>query len=83
MPKHFLALLIFLFAHATIADTYTGKVISVMDGDTIKIEIDKVGGFSFTVNDHLKRSWERGVDEETAKDMREGTGGPGRRKRPL
>ena len=56
---------------------------AMQDGDTINIEIDKVGGFSFTVKDHLKRSWERGVDEETAKDMREGTGGPGRRKRPL
>ena len=56
---------------------------AMQDGDTIKIEIDEVGGFSFTVQDHLKRRWESGVDEETAKDVREGTGGPGRRKRPL
>jgi len=56
---------------------------AMQDGDTISIQIDEVGGFSFTVEDHLKRSWERGVDEETAQDMREGTGGPGRRKRPL
>ena len=56
---------------------------AMQDGDTINIEIDEVGGFSFMVQDHLKRRWERGVDEETAKDVREGAGGPGRRKRPL
>jgi 2-keto-4-pentenoate hydratase/2-oxohepta-3-ene-1,7-dioic acid hydratase in catechol pathway len=56
---------------------------AMQDGDTVNIEIAEVGGFSFAVQDHLKRRWESGVDEETARDVREGTGGPGRRKRPL
>ena len=32
---------------------------AMQDGDTINIKIDEVGGFSFTVQDNLKRRWER------------------------
>jgi len=55
----------------------------MQDGDTIEIEIDKVGRMSFQVSDPLKRRWNRGVDELTAEDVRAGAGGPGRRQRPL
>ena len=55
---------------------------AMQDGDDINISIEDVGEFSFSVEDSLKRQWDRGIDEETAQDMREGTGGPGRRKRP-
>ena len=56
---------------------------AMQDGDTIEIEIDKVGRMSFQVSDPLKRRWNRGVDELTAEDVRAGAGGPGRRQRPL
>jgi len=56
---------------------------AMQDGNNIVIEIDQVGQFSFSVQDDLKRRWPTGVDEETAQDVREGAGGPGRRKRPL
>ena len=56
---------------------------AMQDGDTIEIEIDNVGRFSFQVSDPLKRRWNKGVDQETAQDIREGAGGPGRRQRPL
>jgi 2-keto-4-pentenoate hydratase/2-oxohepta-3-ene-1,7-dioic acid hydratase in catechol pathway len=56
---------------------------AMQDSETINIEIDQVGGFAFQVSDPLKRRWPTGVDEETAQDVREGTGGPGRRKRPI
>lgn len=56
---------------------------AMQDGDNIRIEIEQVGSFSFSVQDGLKRQWKRGVDEETAEDVRQGTGAPGRRQRPL
>ncbi len=56
---------------------------AMQDGDNIEIAIEGVGSFSFTVSDPLKRRWPRGIDEATAKDLREGTGGPGRQARPL
>ena len=56
---------------------------AMQDGDNIEIGIEGVGGFSFSVSDPLKRRWARGIDEATAKDIREGTGGPGRLVRPL
>jgi 2-keto-4-pentenoate hydratase/2-oxohepta-3-ene-1,7-dioic acid hydratase in catechol pathway len=55
---------------------------AMQDGDTINISIEGVGGFSFDVKDPLKRVWDKGIDQETAKDVREGTSGPGQRKRP-
>ena len=56
---------------------------AMQDGDTIEIGIEDVGSFSFSVSDPLKRRWKRGIDEDTARDIREGTGGPGRLARPL
>ena len=55
----------------------------MQDGDTIEIGVEGVGGFNFTVSDPLKRRWPKGVDEATAKDIRESAGGPGRQARPL
>ena len=76
------------FENINIGDVlYTGTnhqgLGAMQDGDNINIEIDQLGGFSFNVKDSLKRRWEKGIDEETAEDIREGTGGPGRRKRPI
>ena len=56
---------------------------AMQDRDTIEIEIERIGRFSFEVTDPLKRRWARGVDELTAKDIRERTGGPGAKVRPL
>ena len=56
---------------------------AMQDGDTIEIDIKGVGSFAFGVSDPLKRRWQRGIDEDTARDIREGTGGPGRLARPL
>jgi 2-keto-4-pentenoate hydratase/2-oxohepta-3-ene-1,7-dioic acid hydratase in catechol pathway len=56
---------------------------AMQDGDSIEITIEQVGNFSFNVSDPLKRRWAKGVDEETAKNVREGTSGPGRNVRPL
>ena len=56
---------------------------AMQDGDTIEMGVEGVGRFTFTVSDPLKRRWPKGVDEATAKDVREGAGGPGRRARPL
>jgi 2-keto-4-pentenoate hydratase/2-oxohepta-3-ene-1,7-dioic acid hydratase in catechol pathway len=76
------------FENINIGDVlYTGTnhqgLGAMQDGDNINIEIDQLGGFSFSVKDSLKRKWEKGIDEETAEDIRKGTGGPGRRKRPI
>ena len=56
---------------------------AMQEGDSIDIEVEGVGRFSIKVSDALKRRWPKGVDELTAKDIREGTGGPGARQRPL
>ena len=56
---------------------------AMQDGDSIEVGVEGVGSFNFTVSDPLKRRWPRGVDEETAQDIRESAGGPGRRARPL
>ncbi len=56
---------------------------AMQDGDSIEIGVEGVGSFIFTVSDPLKRRWPRGIDEATARDLREGTGGPGQRARPL
>ena len=56
---------------------------AMQDGDTIEMGIEGVGSFTFSVSDPLKRRWPKGVDEVTAKDLREGAGGPGRQARPL
>ena len=56
---------------------------AMQDGDTIEMGVEGVGSFTLTVSDPLKRRWPKGVDEATAKDLREGAGGPGRQARPL
>ena len=56
---------------------------AMQDGDTIDIGVEGVGRFTFSVSDPLKRRWPRGIDEASAKDVREGAGGPGRQARPL
>ncbi len=56
---------------------------AMQNDDLINIEIERVGEFSFNVFDPLRRRWDRGIDELTAKDIREGTGGPGAKVRPL
>jgi len=56
---------------------------AMQDGDNIEMEISGVGRLSFRVSDRLKRKWTRGVDELTAQDVRNGTGGPGSKVRPL
>lgn len=55
----------------------------MQDGDSIDVEVEGVGRFSIGVSDSLKRRWPKGVDELTAQDIREGTGPPGNRQRPL
>ena len=55
---------------------------AMQDGETIEMGIEGIGSFTFSVSDPSKRSWPKGVDEATAKDIREGTGGPGRQSRP-
>ena len=46
-------------------------------GDTFEMGVEGVGRFRFKVSDPLKRRWPGGVDEATARDLREGAGGPG------
>lgn len=55
----------------------------LQDGDHVEIEIERVGRFSFQVSDPLKRRWPKGIDELTAEDIRQSTGPPGARQRPL
>ncbi|MFQ6026881.1 MAG: fumarylacetoacetate hydrolase family protein [Dehalococcoidia bacterium] len=55
----------------------------MQEGDNIDVEVEGVGQFSFDVTDSLNRRWPKGVDELTAEDIRQGTGGPGARQRPL
>lgn len=55
----------------------------MQEGDNVEIEVEGVGRFSLQVSDPLKRRWPKGVDELTAEDVRQGTGGPGARQRPL
>jgi 2-keto-4-pentenoate hydratase/2-oxohepta-3-ene-1,7-dioic acid hydratase in catechol pathway len=56
---------------------------ALQDGDHVDMEITNIGRLSFEVVDPLKRRWPRGVDEVTAADIRNNTGGPGSRSRPL
>ena len=56
---------------------------AMQEGDSIDVEVEGVGRFSIRVSDPLKRRWPKGVDELTARDIREGTGAPGSKQRPL
>ena len=39
---------------------------ALQDGDEVLMEIEKIGSFTLSVRDPLKRSWPRGIDEATA-----------------
>jgi 2-keto-4-pentenoate hydratase/2-oxohepta-3-ene-1,7-dioic acid hydratase in catechol pathway len=56
---------------------------ALQDGDNVEMEITGIGRMSFSVSDAKQRKWVRGVDEVTAMDVRNGTGGPGSKARPL
>ncbi len=56
---------------------------AMQDGDSIDVEVEGPGRFTIQVTDALKRRWPKGVDELTAKDIRDGTGPPGSKQRPL
>jgi len=55
----------------------------LQDGEHAIIDIDRIGRLEFNVSDALKRRWPKEIDEVSATDVRAGTGGPGRRTRPL
>lgn len=55
---------------------------AMQDGDHIELEIEKIGEFGFHVSDPLKRTWSKGVDDETARAVRENAGAPGASVRP-
>jgi 2-keto-4-pentenoate hydratase/2-oxohepta-3-ene-1,7-dioic acid hydratase in catechol pathway len=55
---------------------------AMQDGDHIELEIEKIGEFGFYVSDPLKRTWTKGVDDETARAVRENAGAPGASVRP-
>ncbi|MBI3301001.1 MAG: fumarylacetoacetate hydrolase family protein [Deltaproteobacteria bacterium] len=43
----------------------------MQDGETVEIEIEKIGRMAVQVRDPLKRSWPKGIDEEMARFVRE------------
>lgn len=55
----------------------------LQDGEHAVIEIDKIGRLEFNVSDPLERQWPKEIDQQSAQDVREGTGGPGQKARPL
>ncbi|MEK7215448.1 MAG: hypothetical protein AAB289_07635, partial [Chloroflexota bacterium] len=55
----------------------------LQDGERAEIEIEGIGRFDVHVSDPLKRRWPKEIDEQSAKDVREGTGGPGMKAHPL
>jgi len=56
---------------------------AMQGGDSIDVEVEGPGRFTIQVTDALKRRWPKGVDELTAQDIRDGTGPPGSKQRPL
>ncbi|MEE9147081.1 MAG: fumarylacetoacetate hydrolase family protein [Candidatus Tectomicrobia bacterium] len=55
----------------------------LQDGEHAVIDIDRIGRLEFNVSDPLQRRWPKEIDAVSAQDVREGTGGPGQRTRPL
>jgi 2-keto-4-pentenoate hydratase/2-oxohepta-3-ene-1,7-dioic acid hydratase in catechol pathway len=55
----------------------------LQDGEHAVIDIDRIGRLEFNVRDPLQRRWPKEIDAVSARDVREGTGAPGRRTRPL
>ena len=41
----------------------------IQDGETVRVEIEPIGGFKVTVSDPLGRRWEKGVDTRTAQGV--------------
>jgi 2-keto-4-pentenoate hydratase/2-oxohepta-3-ene-1,7-dioic acid hydratase in catechol pathway len=56
---------------------------ALQDGDHVELEISRIGRLTFNVADPSGRRWPRGIDEVTAEDVRNGTGAPGSKSRPL
>lgn len=56
---------------------------AMQDGDKVELETSKIGRLTVNVADPSKRRWPRGVDEATAEGVRNGTGAPGSKSRPL
>jgi len=56
---------------------------AMQDGETIRMEIEKIGEITVHVSDPLKRRWAKGVDQSTAQSVRENSGPPGQNVRPL
>ena len=56
---------------------------AMQDGDKVELEISRIGRLTVNVADPSKRRWPRGVDEATAEGVRNGTGAPGSKSRPL
>jgi 2-keto-4-pentenoate hydratase/2-oxohepta-3-ene-1,7-dioic acid hydratase in catechol pathway len=55
----------------------------LQDGEHAIIEIDRIGRLEFDVSDIQERRWPKEIDQQSAQDVREGTGGPGMKARPL
>jgi 2-keto-4-pentenoate hydratase/2-oxohepta-3-ene-1,7-dioic acid hydratase in catechol pathway len=55
---------------------------ALQDGDKVELEITNIGRLTFSIQDSMKRRWDRGVDEVTAAGVRSGTGAPGMQSRP-
>lgn len=49
---------------------------AMQDGDEVRIGIDGIGSFTVHVQDEKKRQWERGVDQEMARRVRESAQNP-------
>jgi 2-keto-4-pentenoate hydratase/2-oxohepta-3-ene-1,7-dioic acid hydratase in catechol pathway len=56
---------------------------AMQDGDKVELEISRIGRLTVSVADPSKRRWPRGVDQATAEGVRNGTGAPGSKSRPL
>ncbi len=55
----------------------------LQDGEQAIIEIDKIGRLEFDVMDSQQRRWPKEIDQQSAQDVRESTGGPGMKTRPM
>jgi 2-keto-4-pentenoate hydratase/2-oxohepta-3-ene-1,7-dioic acid hydratase in catechol pathway len=49
---------------------------AMQDGDTVVTAVEKIGSFALHVKDSEARAWQRGVDEEMARRIRESANNP-------
>ncbi len=42
----------------------------IQDGETVEMEIERIGSFTFNVADPLKRSWPKGIDSSVGSSVR-------------